>query len=198
MPPSPVSLSLCRHDYNISPPLIFMRRLELQSMTRTLPYIAKYNSVHLENVTKFVLLWAQTSHVCICNMCSLLLFLQTMTRTWIPDVNSDYIYCYWSCVVLHADYWIISCWLRINLTSDGVAVNNPLQRGPQRCKHNCNVTQQGSNWHSESHSSVWRCPLLCSAFHYTFTLGRFVGDWKGMWQLYWCQTFGYHLYVCCM
>jgi hypothetical protein len=40
----PASLSLCRHGYNSSPPLIFMRRLGLQSMTRTLPYTVKYNS----------------------------------------------------------------------------------------------------------------------------------------------------------
>jgi hypothetical protein len=38
------SISLCRHGYNSSPPLIFMRRLGLQSMTRTRPYTAKYNS----------------------------------------------------------------------------------------------------------------------------------------------------------
>jgi hypothetical protein len=43
-PPSPASLSLCRHGYNSSPPLIFMRRLGLRSMTWTLPYTAKYNS----------------------------------------------------------------------------------------------------------------------------------------------------------
>jgi hypothetical protein len=43
-PPSHASLSLCHHGYNSSPPLIFMRRLGLQSMTRTLPYTAKYNS----------------------------------------------------------------------------------------------------------------------------------------------------------
>jgi hypothetical protein len=40
----PASLSLCRHGYNSSPPLIFMRRLGLQSMTQTLPCTAKYNS----------------------------------------------------------------------------------------------------------------------------------------------------------
>jgi hypothetical protein len=43
-PPSPASLSLCRHGYNNSPPLIFMRRLGLQSLTGTLPCTAKYNS----------------------------------------------------------------------------------------------------------------------------------------------------------
>jgi hypothetical protein len=41
---SPAILSLCRHGYNSSPPLIFMRRHGLQSMTPTLPYTAKYNS----------------------------------------------------------------------------------------------------------------------------------------------------------
>jgi hypothetical protein len=34
----PVSLSLCLHGYNSNPPLIFMRRLGLQSRTQTLPY----------------------------------------------------------------------------------------------------------------------------------------------------------------
>ena len=34
----PASLSLCRHGYNSSHPLIFMRRSGLQSLTRTLPY----------------------------------------------------------------------------------------------------------------------------------------------------------------
>ena len=38
------SLSLCRHSYNNNPPLIFMRRSGLQSLTRTLPYTTKYNS----------------------------------------------------------------------------------------------------------------------------------------------------------
>jgi hypothetical protein len=42
-PPSPASMSLCRHDYNSSPPLIFVRRPGLQSMTQTLPYTTKYN-----------------------------------------------------------------------------------------------------------------------------------------------------------
>jgi hypothetical protein len=40
----PASLSLCRHGYNSSPLLIYMRRLRLWSMTQTLPYTAKYNS----------------------------------------------------------------------------------------------------------------------------------------------------------
>ncbi|RCV06001.1 hypothetical protein SETIT_1G128300v2 [Setaria italica] len=44
--------------------------------------------------------------------------------------------------------------LPLNLTSDGVAVDCPLQRGSQRRKHNCNVNQQGSNWHSGSHASM--------------------------------------------
>jgi hypothetical protein len=39
----PASLSLCRHGYDSSSPIIFMRRLGLQSMTRPLPYTAKYN-----------------------------------------------------------------------------------------------------------------------------------------------------------
>jgi hypothetical protein len=39
----PASLSLCHHGYISCPPLIFMR-IGLQSMTRTLPYTAKYNS----------------------------------------------------------------------------------------------------------------------------------------------------------
>jgi hypothetical protein len=43
-PPSPASLLLCRHGHNSSPPLIFMRRLGLQRMARTLLYTAKYNS----------------------------------------------------------------------------------------------------------------------------------------------------------
>jgi hypothetical protein len=42
-PPSPASMSLCRHGYNSSPPLIFIRRPGLQSMTQTLPYSTKYN-----------------------------------------------------------------------------------------------------------------------------------------------------------
>jgi hypothetical protein len=40
----PATMSLYCHGYNSSPPLIFMRKSGLPSLTRTLPYTAKYNS----------------------------------------------------------------------------------------------------------------------------------------------------------
>jgi hypothetical protein len=44
MPPSPCEPVAMSSWLQQQPPLIFMRRLGLQSMTRTLPYTAKYNS----------------------------------------------------------------------------------------------------------------------------------------------------------
>ena len=52
----PTSMSLCRHGYNSNPPIIFMRRSGSQSLTRTLPYNAKYNSS--PNVTGLVQIFA--------------------------------------------------------------------------------------------------------------------------------------------
>jgi hypothetical protein len=43
----PASLSLCHHGYNSSLPLIFMRSLRLQSMTRTLSYTSNTTQVPL-------------------------------------------------------------------------------------------------------------------------------------------------------
>jgi hypothetical protein len=48
-PPSPASLSLCRHGYNSGPPLIFMRSPGYKSPTRTLHPTA--NTTPSPNVT---------------------------------------------------------------------------------------------------------------------------------------------------
>jgi hypothetical protein len=67
---TPPSLRACRYLIMVTTaaPLIFMRRLGLQSMTRTLPYTSKYNSSPIvtglyKYSTQYLTVWAHHNAV---------------------------------------------------------------------------------------------------------------------------------------